>query len=291
MFVVAGVSGNTGSVVANSLLSQGKKVRVLVRDAAKGAAWKSKGAEVAVADLHGSQDQLASAFAGAVGAYVLLPPLLREDFIEVHAHASRTLVGALKASRVPNTVLLSSIGAQHAAGTGPIVTVHVAENEFRTAGLDVTFVRAPYLMENLASALHPAASSGVLPAFGDPAYPFSMVATDDVGRAAATALLSPKKGQVVINVFHPHPYSLDDAAAAIGRALGRPVKAARVPDEAIADTLVGFGLPRANAAAVQEMTIGAAKGLLTFEASGETVHGTVSLDAFAMRLVAGHARG
>ena len=32
MFVIAGVSGNTGRVVADTLLSQGKKVRVIVRE-------------------------------------------------------------------------------------------------------------------------------------------------------------------------------------------------------------------------------------------------------------------
>ncbi|HEY8075629.1 MAG TPA: hypothetical protein VIF62_16000, partial [Labilithrix sp.] len=49
MFVIAGVSGNTGYVVADELLARGKKVRVVVRDAAKAAAWRDKGAEIAVA--------------------------------------------------------------------------------------------------------------------------------------------------------------------------------------------------------------------------------------------------
>ncbi len=285
MFVVAGVSGNTGSVVANTLLSQGKPVRVLVRDAAKGAPWKAKGAEVAVADLHGGQEDLARAFAGAEGAYVLLPPLMRDDFVAVNARAARTMVAALEASHVPHTVLLSSVGAQHAEGTGPIVTGHRFEEEIRSHGLDATFVRAAYFMDNLTSGLHPAATDGVLPTFGDPTYPMPMIASDDIGRIAARALLAPKKGQQVVNLAHPQAYSGDDAAAAFGRALGRPVKTVRVPDERIADTLVGYGMPRANAAAMQEMTIGASKGLLTFEASGEAAHGTVSLDAFVTRLV------
>ena len=51
MYVVAGVSGNTGSVVADTLLAQKLPVRVVVRDEAKGAPWKAKGAEVAIADL------------------------------------------------------------------------------------------------------------------------------------------------------------------------------------------------------------------------------------------------
>src|SRR5580704_10595228 len=51
MFAVAGVSGHTGKVVAETLLAQDKAVRVIVRDAAKGEEWKKRGAEVAFADL------------------------------------------------------------------------------------------------------------------------------------------------------------------------------------------------------------------------------------------------
>ena len=58
-YVIAGVSGNTGSVAAAALLDAGAKVRVVVRDAAKGAPWKARGAEVAVADLisHSDKDE------------------------------------------------------------------------------------------------------------------------------------------------------------------------------------------------------------------------------------------
>ena len=73
MFVVAGVTGNTGAVVAAALLSENKPVRVIVRDAAKGAPWKAKGAEVAVAALD-DPDALAAALSGAEGAYLLSPP-------------------------------------------------------------------------------------------------------------------------------------------------------------------------------------------------------------------------
>ena len=42
MFVIAGVTGHVGSVVAEKLLAKGQKVRVLVRDAGKGAAWSKR---------------------------------------------------------------------------------------------------------------------------------------------------------------------------------------------------------------------------------------------------------
>ena len=51
MYMVAGVSGNTGKVVAETLLSQNQPVTVLVRDAAKGAPWAAKGAHVATTSL------------------------------------------------------------------------------------------------------------------------------------------------------------------------------------------------------------------------------------------------
>ena len=73
MFVVLGASGNTGRVVAETLLSQNKKVRVVVRDVAKGQVWKEAGADVSVADVEDGA-ALKRAFSDTEGAYVLLPP-------------------------------------------------------------------------------------------------------------------------------------------------------------------------------------------------------------------------
>ncbi|HSK05858.1 MAG TPA: NAD(P)H-binding protein, partial [Kofleriaceae bacterium] len=70
MYVIAGVSGNTGSVAADTLLAANKPVRVIVRDAAKGEPWKAKGAEVAIASFE-DRAALARALAGATGAYLL----------------------------------------------------------------------------------------------------------------------------------------------------------------------------------------------------------------------------
>ena len=85
MFAITGITGHTGAVVAETLLAAGKPVRVIVRDAAKGAAWKARGAEVAVADLKDAA-ALAQAFRGVQGAYVLSPPDLttttQDEYIE-----------------------------------------------------------------------------------------------------------------------------------------------------------------------------------------------------------------
>ncbi|HVZ31218.1 MAG TPA: NAD(P)H-binding protein, partial [Polyangiaceae bacterium] len=64
MFVITGATGHTGSVAAETLLAAGKKVRVVVRDAAKAERLKKRGAEVFVADLT-DQGALARAVHGA----------------------------------------------------------------------------------------------------------------------------------------------------------------------------------------------------------------------------------
>ena len=62
MFVVTGVTGQVGAVVASSLLDQSLPVRAVVRNAEKGMAWKQRGAELAIADMT-EATSLATAFA------------------------------------------------------------------------------------------------------------------------------------------------------------------------------------------------------------------------------------
>src|SRR5690348_15641540 len=72
MFVIAGASGKTGKVVAETLLSEGKRVRVVTRDAARVALLKARGAEIAVASLD-DERALERELEGAAGFYTLLP--------------------------------------------------------------------------------------------------------------------------------------------------------------------------------------------------------------------------
>ena len=79
MYVILGASGNTGSIIANSLLSAGKKVRVVGRDAGRLRRFVDKGAEAFTANLSDAA-ALTKASNGARAAYLLLPPAKsRED--------------------------------------------------------------------------------------------------------------------------------------------------------------------------------------------------------------------
>ena len=66
-----GATGKVGGAIARSLLDAGERLRVVVRDRAKGVAWADRGCEIAIADL--DEPKALAAFEGAEGAFVMLP--------------------------------------------------------------------------------------------------------------------------------------------------------------------------------------------------------------------------
>lgn len=287
MYVIAGVSGNTGSVVADALLAQGKKVRVLVRDATKGESWKARGAEVAVASLD-DEAALTKALEGASGAYFLSPPDMgASDFLEQKRAAAEAVARAVDASKVGHVVLLSSVGAQHERGTGVIRTVHFAEQRLARTNAKTTFVRAAYFLENWGSVLG-AAAQGKLPTFLPPDLAIPMVATKDIGLVAAKALLEPPAGKSeIIELTGPRDYSSRDLAAVLARIYGKPVELDAAPVEAVTPAFTSFGISPNVAGLFQEMYDGIAKGLVAFDGAGRRVRGTVDAEAALRGLGAG----
>jgi uncharacterized protein YbjT (DUF2867 family) len=277
MFVITGATGNTGKVAAKRLLEQGQKVRVVVRDAAKAEGLKALGAEVVTADLN-DRAQAERAFAGASGVYLLSPPDLQsKDLIAERTPWLEALAGAAKAAGVGHVVFLSSIGAQHAEGNGPIRLLHLAEKLFSASGLPVTFVRAAYFVENWGAVLGAAKQDGVLPSFlpADAALP--MVATADIGATVAQALVDGPRGRRVIELSSTDA-SPNDVAKAVSALLGRDVKVVNPPLDAVVPTFTSFGVSEAVAKLFREMYEGIASGHVSWEGRGaEAVRGKQTL--------------
>src|SRR5271165_7190938 len=125
-FVVTGVSGNTGSVVAEALLAHRENVRVVVREPSEAAPWTARGAEVAIADLEDAPS-LARALRGARGAYLLIPPSFTAPSLRAHqTHVARSLAAAAAESGVGHVVLLSGFAAHRDRGSGPLAGLHDA---------------------------------------------------------------------------------------------------------------------------------------------------------------------
>jgi uncharacterized protein YbjT (DUF2867 family) len=285
MFVITGATGNTGSVAAKTLLAAGKQVRVVVRDAKKAEGLKALGAEVVVADIT-DQAALERAVTGAEGVYLLSPPdVTASNFIADRKALTEKQVATLGRAKVPHVVLLSSIGAQHPDGTGPIRTVHNAEQQLRKSGIPSTFVRAALFVENWGAVVHPVKADGVLPSFIalDAATP--MVSTLDIGKTAAQALLDGPRGVRVLELSGPTDPTPHEIAATFAKIVGRPVKAVAAPLTAVVPTFTSFGISLNVAELYQEMYEGLASGRVAAE-SGEQVRGTTSLEE-TLRALAG----
>jgi uncharacterized protein YbjT (DUF2867 family) len=286
MYVVTGATGNTGKVVAQTLLERGQKVRVVVRDAAKAESLKSQGAEVVVADL-GNTQALTQALKGAQGAYLLLPPPppSATGILESRRHMADALAQAARESGVPRIVALSSVGAQHPEGTGVVRALYYLEQVLGKLPASVTFIRAAYFLENWASYVPPAAMQGHLPNFLVPIErKIPMVATRDIGTVSAQELLQPS-GKRVVELAGPEDYSPQDVGQIIQKLVGRPVHVAAYPIGAMAMGLLNFGFSAELGGLMQELTEGVIRGHVVPEDLAHQVRGTTTLEQFLTPLV------
>src|ERR1700745_106769 len=182
MYVILGASGNTGSIIADSLLSKGKKVRVVGRDAGRLQRFVRQGGEAFTGDVSDAV-ALTKAFRGARAAYLLLPPITsRED----QERESDAIAKAVTESGLRYAVHLSSYGAHVPEGTGPVTGLHSSEQKLNAiSGLNVLHLRAAYFMENNLAAV------GMIQAIGRfghtllPDLKLPLIATRGVGHYRA----------------------------------------------------------------------------------------------------------
>ncbi|HEX8991265.1 MAG TPA: NAD(P)H-binding protein [Anaerolineales bacterium] len=245
MYVVTGATGNTGSQVVKQLLFHGEKVRVIGRDAGR-LDWLVKmGAEPFVADLK-DVTALTRAFTGAKAVYAMIPPSpASPDYRKEQGWISDCIATALAEAGVRYCVSLSSIGADKASGTGPIVGLHDFEQKLNAiSGLNTMHVRAGYFMENTL------AQADVIPQVGSCAGPLRsdlklpMVCARDVGQIAGEELLDLDfHGQQIREVHGLRDYTYSDCAKIIGQAIGNPnLKYVQLPDNKLRPAMERMGM-------------------------------------------------
>jgi uncharacterized protein YbjT (DUF2867 family) len=285
MFVVVGATGNTGSAVADTLLSRKQAVRVVVRSADKGAAWKAKGSEIAVASLD-DVPALTKAFQGASGLYLLVPPNYGAQawLTEQRARMGRA-AEAVEKSGVHHVVLLSSIGGHIAEGTGPIRAARYGEQVLGGAVKNLTILRPCYFMDNWAPVLGAAKGQGVSPTFIPPQAMVPMISTRDIGRVGAEQLMAGGKGTQIVELAGPEEYSPQQVAAVLSQILGREVSAQHAPLSAVVPTFKSFGFSNEAAKLFEEMYTSFSTGAIGYEHPATLVRGNVTL-AEALRRMA-----
>jgi NAD(P)H dehydrogenase (quinone) len=229
MYAITGITGKVGGALARALLDQGQRVRAIVRNAKKGEEWAALGCEVSVASAEDAA-ALTTAFTGATAVFILPPPAFDPapgypEVQQVIAAVSEALTRAK-----PNRVLcISTIGAQ-STQDNLLSQLSMVEKKLATLPMPVTFLRPGWYLENVSWDVPAARESGVIQSFLAPLdRPIPMVSTRDVGRVAAALIQDDQPRTGVVELDGPRRVSPNDLAAALSRALGKPVLAEAVP--------------------------------------------------------------
>jgi uncharacterized protein YbjT (DUF2867 family) len=251
-YVILGASGNTGSIIADFLLSKGEQVRVVGRDARRLQRFVRNGAEAFAADWSDAE-ALSKAFGGARAAYLMLPPISsRED----QEQQSDAIAQAAKGSGLRYAVYLSSYGAHVPQGTGPIAGLYSSEQKLNAiGGLNVLHLRAAYFMENNLAAIGMIRGMGI---FGHALLPdlkMPMIATRDVGDYAAQRLLALDfSGKQTRELLGERDLSMAEATALLARGIGKPdLRYQQFPYDQIQQALTEMGFSPQKAAVYIEM--------------------------------------
>jgi uncharacterized protein YbjT (DUF2867 family) len=219
-YIILGASGNTGSIIADFLMSKGLKVRVVGRDVGRLKRFVRNGAEAFPADMTDAV-ALTTAFKGARAAYLILPPLHSREEQEQQSDA---IAKGVRESQLRHAVHLSSYGAQVPHGTGPVTGLYSSEQKLNAIrDLSVLHLRAAYFMENNLAAIDMIRGMGL---FGHALLPdlkLPMIATRDVGDYAAQRLLDLDfSGKEAREVLGERDLSMTEVTAAIAHGIGKP---------------------------------------------------------------------
>jgi uncharacterized protein YbjT (DUF2867 family) len=256
MYVVLGATGHTGSIIANSLLLKGERVRVVGRDASRLERFVRKGAEAFTANVSDAT-ALTQAFAGARAAYLMLPPnMTSPDYRADQERESDAIAKAVKDSSLRYAVHLSSYGAQAPEGTGPIAGLHSSEQKLNAiTGLNVLHLRAGYFMENHLAAIGMIQGMGM---FGHALLPdlkHPMIATRDIGDYAAQRILKLDfSGKQTRELLGERDISMTEATSVIARGIGKPdLRYVQFPYEQVQQVLAQMGILPKTASQFIEM--------------------------------------
>lgn len=243
MYVIAGATGNTGSVIAQNLLAKKEKVRAIGRSKEKLKPFEEKGADAAVGSLD-DPAFLKKAYRGATALFQMEPPnYTSSDMRGFQRKVGEAAKEAIKAAGIPHVVHLSSLGAEHSEGVGPVNGLHDVERLLNESGAAIIHLRPAFFMENLYSMIPLIKQFGIIAMPIRPTVSLNMIATRDIAEAATKMLLAHHwKGTQTRELRSPKSYTGPEIAEILGRAIGRKIDYVQgSPDEA-RKGIIGAGL-------------------------------------------------
>jgi uncharacterized protein YbjT (DUF2867 family) len=240
MILVTGTPGNIGTPLAQHLLRQGRKIRLMVRNPKKQdqvvADLQSRGAEIVQGDF-GDPGSLADCFTGIESAFLLVPVALET------AEWKSNFIRTAKQNGVERIVNLSVSGANSTAPVDLFRWHWEAEQTLESSGIAWTHLRPTDLARfNIRSILPTVPSQGAFySTIGDGRV--AMVDEEDVAEVAAAVLTEEGHVGKKYVLTGPKALSYAEVATALSTKLGKPVKYIDIDPVQAKQAMIGAGLP------------------------------------------------
>jgi uncharacterized protein YbjT (DUF2867 family) len=278
-----GSLGNVAKPLVKKLVAAGHQVNVITTNAERKDEIEALGAKASVGSIS-DLAFLTTAFTGADAVYAMMPPAMgATNLIQNIADAGKVYAQAIKAAGVPRVVMLSSVGAKAAKGTGPVQGVHRVEQILQALdNVNVTVLRSGFFYVNFLRDIPLIKSQNI---FGNNYSGDDLLALthpDDLSAAIADELQATGNGFEVKYVVSDISTG-NKIAELLGHAIGKPeLTWTYIPDEQLKQGMLSAGLPPELANLITEMGQGVRAGIITsdFFAKGAKVTGRIKLRDF-----------
>jgi uncharacterized protein YbjT (DUF2867 family) len=237
--LVTGATGTVGAQVVHRLRGSGATVRALVRRPADAARILGDVDLGGVELFPGDLDDAASvrrAVAGADRIFLTAP-----DGPDKVAR-ERAVIDAAAAAGVELVVKLSALHADPDSPLPAFAWHGAVEQYLHAGGLPAVVLQPSFFMTNLLMVAGGVADTGTLCAPTGGA-PVAMIDPGDVAAVAAVCLLDGRHAGETLQLTGPEPVTFHDVAAALSRAVRRPVSYVDLTAEQARPRFEGAGLP------------------------------------------------
>jgi len=276
MIAVLGASGNVGGKIANVLIKRGERVRAVGRNPQNLDGLKHLGAELYLGHI-GDTSFLTKCFKGCSAAFVMIPPDYQTNSLESHYRKlSESICHCIQDAGLHYVVNLSSFGAEHAMGTGPIQYLHDHENRLNSIeSCHVVHLRAAFFMENLLNFVQTIRQNKIIMSSLQAELPIPMVATLDIARVGVEYLLTRNfSGKNVRSILGPRDVSMAEVCALLSRILEQRISYQQLSDRDCETIMMQTGLSASVSREFVEMYRAFNSGLINTQGARDSENTT-----------------
>ena len=287
--ILTGSLGHISKPLAQELLNKGHQITVISSKEDRKTQIEAMGATAAIGSLTDAAF-LAQTFAGADAVYAMTPPNLAvPDVRAYYGQVANAYAEAIRQSGIRRVVYLSSVGAEHATGTGLILGSHDSEGILGSLGdVSITFLRPGYFYYNLYNFTGMMKSMGMIGSNYGGDDRMVLVDTRDIAAAAAEELQASAGPRVRFVASAEH--TANEVAAVVGSAIGKPEMTwALFTDEEVAGAMTQQGMPAHVVRDFVDLGAATHTGLLYLEYDKQPpAMGKVALAEFAQEFAAAY---